>query len=165
MTEPIPFTVTRYRCPTCPRTGSSKARITEHMGRCWTNPGARGCKTCKHFEPYGPENADGCAQGVDLTGRRACPGCGGHGWCDISAGAQVPCNSEVTVGHIGDGYEVKPGPIVHCDLWEAALCCEFHDKEPDLSPRCGPDDQGGYCCDNCPALAAHQAQLASGETT
>jgi hypothetical protein len=28
-------------------------------------------------------------------------------------------------------------------------CCEFHDRgdEP-----CAPDDQGGYCCDRCPAL-------------
>jgi hypothetical protein len=41
------------------------------------------------------------------------------------------------------------------------LCCVYHDANG--SP-CAPDDQGGYCCDNCPTLAAHQARLASGET-
>lgn len=108
--QPIPFTVTRYRCPTCPRTGSSKARITEHIGRCWTNPEARGCKTCKHFEPYGPENADGCAVDVDLSGRAPCPACLGIG--------PDPWNPKCS--HCGgDGHEVKPGPIVHCDRWEA----------------------------------------------
>jgi hypothetical protein len=108
MAEPIPFRVLRYRCPHCPRTGSSKARITEHIGRCWLNPEVRGCKTCKHFEPYGPENGDGCAVGVDLSGRPACVNCGGPGdpW--------NPCEHCT-----GSGAEIKPGPIVGCDRWEA----------------------------------------------
>lgn len=39
---------------------------------------------------------------------------------------------------------IAPAPVV-------VLCCEFHDRgdEP-----CAPDDQGGYCCDDCPTLAA-----------
>jgi len=66
MTEPIPFKVTRYRCPHCPRTASSKARMVDHIGRCWTNPEARGCKTCAHYaQNY--EGAEFCAVGVDLA--------------------------------------------------------------------------------------------------
>jgi hypothetical protein len=38
-----------------------------------------------------------------------------------------------------------------------ARCCEFHDRDPELMPRCGPDDQGGYCCDNCPTLLTQTA--------
>lgn len=114
MTQPIPFTVTRYRCPTCPRTGSSRARITEHIGRCWTNPDARGCKTCKHFEPHGPEWGDACAVDVDLSGRPECKACKGYGSTfgdDLGVTECAECG--------GDGAEIKPGPIVHCDRWEA----------------------------------------------
>lgn len=106
--QPIPFTTTRYRCPTCPRTASSKARMVGHIGRCWLNPEARGCKTCEHFEQWGPENHDACAVGVDLSGRPACPTCGGFSdpWNECPV-----CD--------GKGAEIKPGPIVHCDRWEA----------------------------------------------
>lgn len=114
MPEPIPFTTTRYRCPHCPRTGSSKARITEHIGRCWLNPAARSCKTCKHFEPYGPENADACEVGVDLTGRPQCKTCGGFGDVPGEGLGMTECHDCA-----GDGGEIKPGPIVHCDRWEA----------------------------------------------
>jgi hypothetical protein len=38
-----------------------------------------------------------------------------------------------------------------------ARCCEFHDRDPELMPRYGPDDQGGYCRDKCPALLAQTA--------
>lgn len=45
--------------------------------------------------------------------------------------------------------------------WEAEAvalaCCEFHDKDPEIMPRCAPDDLGGYCCDNCPTLARDAA--------
>lgn len=127
MTAPIPVLVRRHKCPHCPRTASRPVRVREHMERCWFNPATRGCKTCKHhdFEYGEPDvglhgDGDVCDQGVNLDGRPACTPCGGSGWKDTSAGAQVPCNAEVTVGHVGDGAEVKPGPIVHCDLWEAA---------------------------------------------
>lgn len=33
--------------------------------------------------------------------------------------------------------------------WSGWACCEFHDAD---SAPCAPDDQGGYCCDNCPRL-------------
>ncbi|WP_328465497.1 hypothetical protein OHA21_43745 [Actinoplanes sp. NBC_00393] len=135
MSQPIAFKTIRYRCPHCPRTGSSKARVADHIGRCWTNPAARGCKTCANYE--GPGDACGCEPGcnwggpaggypehcragVNLAGRPECPACGGHGWKGISVGAEIPCNSEVTIGHVGDGKAVKPGPIVHCDRWEVA---------------------------------------------
>jgi len=114
MPEPIPFKVTRYRCPHCPRTASRPIRIREHMTRCWLNPAAKGCKTCKHFEPYGPENADGCKVGVDLTGRPECKTCGGIGEVfdrgDFGVSECAECG--------GDGHEIKPGPIVGCASWE-----------------------------------------------
>lgn len=119
--KPIPIRVLRHACPHCGRTHSRPSRAREHMARCWQNPEAKGCKTCKHFEPYGAEHGDDCAQGVDLTGHRACPGCGGWGWKGTSAGAEVPCNAEVTVGHSGDGREAKPGPIIGCASWEIDL--------------------------------------------
>jgi hypothetical protein len=132
VTQPIPFRVIRYRCPHCPRTGAVKARIVEHIGSCWTNPKARGCKTCANYEGWADAcgcepgcnwggSAEGiaehCRAGVSLAGRPACPGCGGHGWYDISSGAQLPCSSEVSAEHVGDGKAIKAGPIVHCDRW------------------------------------------------
>ena len=128
MTEPIAVRVTRYQCPPCGRTHSSKRRAVEHIGRCWYNPGARGCKTCQHYNQFVPGDPDtgypgepeSCAAGVDLAGRRACHACGGHGLADISSGAQVPCGPEFTAQHVGDGAEVKPGPVVHCDRWQPA---------------------------------------------
>jgi hypothetical protein len=55
----------------------------------------------------------------------------------------------------GGGCGAQPTGVT-CGWPELAHrpCCEFHDKDPELMPRCGPDDQGGYCCDNCPTLAA-----------
>lgn len=109
MTEPIPFTVTRYRCPTCPRTASSKARTREHMARCWSNPDNRGCKTCKHFEPYEAGDCDSgvlysndepehCAVGIDL-------------------------HREVVDELIPEGAIVsrsdQTSPLIHCASWEA----------------------------------------------
>lgn len=126
MTAPIAFKATRYRCPFCPRTGSSKARVTEHMSRCWTNPEARGCKTCEHFrdgydacgcEPgcnwgnSGEPIPESCAAGVDLTGRPQCVACKGWGTTPGLGVTECPeCG--------GDGSEIKPGPIVHCPKWE-----------------------------------------------
>jgi hypothetical protein len=77
------------------------------MARCWSNPDVRGCKTCKHFEPYGPEWDDSCAVGVDLSGRPACGTCGRY---------SDPWNQHADC----TGSEIKPGPIVNCELWEAS---------------------------------------------
>lgn len=70
---PIPVVVTRYQCPHC-RTTRAKRQATEaHIGRCWKNPAARGCKTCTHYEP--PEDGpypehpgwpEGCTAERDL---------------------------------------------------------------------------------------------------
>lgn len=125
--EPIPVRVTRYACPSCARTASSKSRAREHMNRCWRDPANRGCKTCAHFsaaedacgcEPgcnwgnSGESVREHCARGVDLTGRPACTRCGGFGSTIVNGGASEcgDCG--------GDGVEVKAGPIVHCGEWE-----------------------------------------------
>ena len=113
---PIPFRVLRYRCPTCPRTASSKARMTDHIGRCWTNPDARGCKTCRHFRPYGPESPDWCANGVSLAGQVGCQRC--YGTPDPFGGT-----CPAAASHDGDGREIKSGPIVGCDRWQQATDC------------------------------------------
>lgn len=123
MTAPIPVLVRRHKCPHCPRTASRPVRIREHMERCWFNPAARGCKTCKHhdFEYGEPDvglvgDGDVCDQGVSLDGRPACGTCKGVGETfDRGTLGVSECHE---CG--GDGAEVKPGPIVHCDLWEAA---------------------------------------------
>jgi len=114
MTEPIPFKVTRYRCPHCPRTASRPVRIREHMTRCWQNPAAKGCKTCKHFDPYDAwSDNESCKVGIDLSGRPQCKTCGGFGDVPGEDLGMTECPDCA-----GDGAEIKPGPIVHCDLWE-----------------------------------------------
>ena len=118
MTAPIPVRVLRHKCPFCTRTHSRPGRAREHISRCWYNPGTRGCMTCKHFTPRGWNDDDSCAKDVDLEGRPACPACGGYGLAGNSAGASVDCGPHFTPDHIGDGHEVKPGPITGCDLWE-----------------------------------------------
>jgi hypothetical protein len=123
MTAPIPVRVLRHKCPHCPRTASRPVRIREHMDRCWHNPAARGCKTCKHhdFEYGEPDvgldgDGDVCEQGVDLAGRPACGACNGQ--CETFDLGTLGVSECYECG--GDGAEVKPGPIVHCDLWEAS---------------------------------------------
>ncbi len=117
MSEPIPIRVLRHACPHCGRTHSRPVRAREHMARCWQNPEAKGCKTCKHFNPAWGESPEpdigyrgyyepeGCEVGVDLTGRPQCKTCGGHGATECPE-----CS--------GDGAEIKPGPIVHCEKWQ-----------------------------------------------
>ncbi len=48
--EPERIQVTRWRCPHCGRSRSSRSATVAHMARCWHNPGARSCKTCEFFE-------------------------------------------------------------------------------------------------------------------
>jgi len=119
VTEPIPVRVTRYRCPHCHRTHSNKRSASQHIDRCWHNPDARGCKTCAHYTPAHWERLDhpnpgvfacvdqpeGCNLGISLAGLPACQHCGGYGECPECGGA---------------GREVKPGPLVHCNQWEAS---------------------------------------------
>jgi len=124
--KPIPVRVLRHACPHCGRTHSRPSRAREHMARCWFNPGARGCKTCKHFNPAWGEPAEpdigyrgyhepeGCEVGVSLAGRPVCGTCGGHGEVfdkgDFGVSECPDC--------AGDGAEIKPGPIVGCARWE-----------------------------------------------
>lgn len=116
--EPIPVLVRRSKCPHCSRTTTRPSRTREHMARCWKNPDARGCKTCKHFvSPWESEGEEYCDRYVDLAGRPSCPDCDGMGTTgDIFSreglSTCTTCN--------GDAQAVKPGPIVHCDLWEAS---------------------------------------------
>lgn len=121
--QPIPVRVLRHACPHCGRTHSRPVRAREHMARCWQNPEVRGCKTCKHFEPYGPEWDDECTAGVDLSGHPACGGCGGANWVPTG---EIFRPRFATGGPVlaqcrecgGNGREVKPGPIVGCSKWE-----------------------------------------------
>jgi hypothetical protein len=106
------FLVRRYRCPFCPRTASRPIRIREHAARCWSNPAARGCKTCKHFErDY--EGGESCGQDVSLDGRPECTACGGFGSVIKASGGVSECPE------CSGEPAVRPGPIVHCGLWEA----------------------------------------------
>ena len=126
--QPIAVKVTRYKCPHCPRTAARPGRAREHMARCWFNPEARGCKTCKHFEEAVDDSPDPtigypgypdpefCAVGVSLDGRPACKVCLGSG--ETFDRGTLGISECPDCG--GDGAEVKPGPIVHCSEWEAA---------------------------------------------
>lgn len=131
--SPVAVRVTRYQCPPCGRTHSSKRRAVEHMGRCWQNPAARGCKTCKNFEPGhdacgcesgcnwgGNPVTESCAAGVSLAGRPACGLCNGVGETFDRGTLGVSECAECG----GDGAEIKPGPVVGCDQWEAAEAIE-----------------------------------------
>lgn len=172
MTAPIPFRTLRYRCPHCPRTGASKTRVTEHIGRCWLNPAARACKTCAHYRPGipgeidtgWPGEAEHCAIGVNLAGRKACERCGGANWLPtgetfrprLATGG--PVYAQCT-GCGGDGAEIKPGPIVGCDRWVSAPRCQ----EPTCPDYGDPDFGEGTCpAEHAePAAAAHRARLAA----
>lgn len=98
MSEPLKVSVVRWKCPTCGRNHSSKARAVTHMATCWYNPAARGCKTCVHFTPYYRDEPDDCAEGVDLRGTAA-------------------INAERDFELI-DRF-VAPGPITSCAKWQA----------------------------------------------
>ncbi|MEU5477500.1 hypothetical protein [Streptomyces mirabilis] len=80
---PIPVVVTRHQCPFCRITRAKRAAMVAHIGRCWHNPAARGCKTCVHYEPADPDGPypehpgwdEGCAQERDLAAglQTGCP--------------------------------------------------------------------------------------------
>lgn len=130
MAEPIAFTTVRYRCPSCRRTHSTKSRARRHMDRCWYNPDAAGCFTCRHFVAREGDYCDApngcgacgsteehCALDVSLKGRPECGTCSGEG--SVWRGGEWPDgHSETCPGCKGRPDAVKPGPIVHCPLWE-----------------------------------------------
>jgi hypothetical protein len=120
---PVRIVVTRWKCPHCNRGWSAKGWAARHIDRCWHNPAARGCKTCKHFD-MDYDGYEVCGMGVDLTGSPQCARCGGMG--DIPAGSihdgtlAASCCPECGGDGGTNGPQRKPGPIVHCDLWEGS---------------------------------------------
>lgn len=79
MTEPIEITVKRYVCPFCRVSRSKRAYTAAHIGRCWTNPAVKACRTCVNFTPndccglpdlygcYTPMcGVRSCAAGIDI---------------------------------------------------------------------------------------------------
>lgn len=87
--SPEQITVTRWRCPHCRRSWSSRRNATTHIGRCWHNPAARGCRTCQNFRAGGVNSPETCAAGLQLPAHPRQPGdttlavgCGAHQLAD-----------------------------------------------------------------------------------
>jgi hypothetical protein len=124
MSEPVLVVVKRWKCPTCPRTHSSKSRAREHMARCWWSPVAKACLTCVHYTPGDnadfatgyPGSPEQCFKGVSLAGRPECASCLGE--CAAWIGDEPNAQRVACPDCGGNGKRVKPGPIVHCSLWE-----------------------------------------------
>lgn len=91
MTTAIRLKVVRYQCPHCSRTHSKKAAAEAHIARCWRNPAARSCKTCRHYipecegpYPQHPPFPEECEAGRKLLS-------GLHTGCPLWASQTVPC--------------------------------------------------------------------------
>lgn len=91
MTTAIRLKVVRYQCPHCSRTHSKKAAAEQHIARCWNNPAARACKTCRHFMPEseGPYAEHPLISEECLAGRKLLSGL--HAGCPLWAALTVPC--------------------------------------------------------------------------
>jgi hypothetical protein len=91
----MPIVVTRHQCPHCRRyTRARRDRVEQHMARCWQNPAARGCKTCRwHQEERWSSHQ--CHPGHD---------CGCDSWPEA-------CCHE-------DGPKQLDQPIINCEYWE-----------------------------------------------
>jgi hypothetical protein len=72
--EPVALLVTRWKCPFCQRSRSTRKAATEHIARCWYNPAARSCKTCALYERVSdgewcdPSRPCDCNQGYEACG-------------------------------------------------------------------------------------------------
>lgn len=72
MSEPIEIQVVRFVCPHCHRGHSKRAPCVGHIGRCFSNPEVRACKTCVHFNKGhrgdgtfdNPPEPESCGEGV-----------------------------------------------------------------------------------------------------
>jgi len=65
MSEPTKVLMTRWRCEHCRKSWANRRTAVDHAGRCWLDPGNRGCKTCVHFgRTY--EGAETCDAGRQL---------------------------------------------------------------------------------------------------
>lgn len=91
MTTAIRLKVVRYQCPHCSRTHSKKAAAEQHIARCWNNPAARACKTCRHFMPEseGPYAEHPLISEECLAGRKLLSGL--HTACPLWVSATAPC--------------------------------------------------------------------------
>lgn len=94
--EPIKTTVVRYKCPHCNRHHARKAGAIAHIGRCWSNPDNKTCRTCASFVPA---VYDSC--GID-TGIGICTCGSAPEQCDL--GIELPENA----------------PVVNCPQWQDA---------------------------------------------
>jgi hypothetical protein len=74
----IPVKVTRYKCPFCSKSRSSRKAAQTHVDSCWMDRVNHACKTCDNFRPIEPEQAEHCAAGIDITDglQSQCPA-----WC------------------------------------------------------------------------------------
>jgi hypothetical protein len=87
---PMPVVVQRHQCPFCRRyTRADPAQVTDHMSRCWHNPGLRCCKTCTHHQ--------------DASGTPGSP----DEWLESCTHPDGP------------EYEDYTFPALHCPLWQA----------------------------------------------
>jgi hypothetical protein len=99
MTAPVLVKVTRYACPFCTRSRAKKTATAAHIGRCWSNPANRTCKTCRHFEEaFTAAPEDWCFEG------RRCSCNDSPASCE--AGVDLPDHDAL--------------PVVGCPLWEAS---------------------------------------------
>ena len=103
----IAVRVTRFRCPFCRKSWSSKAAANAHVPTCWMDPGNRACKTCEH---HVPAESGGCYER---------PGCGCQ---DV----EEHCDAGVDMTHTehvwtraGDPPEERTVTAVqvNCPLW------------------------------------------------
>lgn len=78
----IPFQTTRYRCPHCRKTGSSRKRMQEHADACIVDPFTRACRTCKFdvshvlaSEDHVTKTEKACSKGVRPYGAKLVKRC------------------------------------------------------------------------------------------
>lgn len=78
---PIEIRVTRFVCPFCRRGRSKRALTVAHIGRCWSNPATRACRTCSNYDPGYSEPDVGyvelpcCRAGVPVDSGEMVTGC------------------------------------------------------------------------------------------
>jgi hypothetical protein len=89
LAEPEPVIVTRWRCPFCRQSRSSRPAARRHIARCWHNPASRSCKTCAHYE-YEPDG-------------EYCVG--------------TPCDCNQGYEQCGKGVSFEAGLKAGCPLW------------------------------------------------
>jgi hypothetical protein len=99
VSDPIPTTVKRWKCPHCNRHESRKSKAVAHIGRCFLNPANRTCRTCKfHCQAYFSAPTD---------------------WCE--PGRRCGCNDMEEHCAADGGEAIEVFPVIGCPLWELAV--------------------------------------------